>query len=95
VIGIKVEINASVRMNFAVQHLMGAARFSRRVGEIERQHQGQPFGEFWDEILHTATACVFAAVASLEAYVNETYAASPQGRGPSPPRKLQKEIRRR
>jgi hypothetical protein len=60
-------------MNLASVHLMGAERFSRRVGEIERQHQGQPFGDFWEEILHNATACVFAAVASLEAYVNETY----------------------
>jgi hypothetical protein len=31
------------RMNYAVPHLMSAAMFSRRVGEIEAKHSGQ----FW------------------------------------------------
>jgi hypothetical protein len=58
-------------MRFAVQHLLGAASFSRRVGEIEAAHAGEQFGAFFDEILHSATACVLMTVASLDALANE------------------------
>jgi hypothetical protein len=61
-------------MNFAVQHLLAAARFSRRVGEIESENKDNQFGPFWEEVLHFSTACIFSSVASLEAYANETYA---------------------
>src|SRR4051794_33549716 len=64
---------ASVRMNFAVQHMLAATRFSRRVAAVEREHAAEPFGEFWDEVLHNATGCVLTAVASLEAYANELF----------------------
>jgi hypothetical protein len=64
---------ATFRMNFAVQHMLAAARFSRQVLELEREHQGEAFGPFFDDILHHATACIFAASASLEAYANELF----------------------
>lgn len=64
---------AKTRMNYAVPHLLSAAMFSRRVGEIEAKHSGKAFGPFWDEILAHATATVFLTVAGLEAYANELF----------------------
>jgi hypothetical protein len=68
-----VSITAKIRVNLAVQHMLAAARFSREVGQLEEQHRGEQFGEFWESILHHATACVLTAVASLEAYANELF----------------------
>jgi hypothetical protein len=65
--------NATFLFNLSVQHLLGAARISRYVGEIERRHTGEQFGEFWDEILQLSSACIFASVAALEAYANELF----------------------
>jgi hypothetical protein len=67
------ETHATSSSRFAVQYLLAAAHFSRRVGEIESRHVGEPIGPFWDEILWYATACVSSAVASLEAYANELF----------------------
>jgi hypothetical protein len=39
------------RTNYAVSHLLSAATFSRRLGEMETRHSGQDFGPFWHEIL--------------------------------------------
>jgi hypothetical protein len=64
---------AFLRVNLAVQHMLAAARFSRDVGELERDHENQPFGEFWESIFHSAIACVLTTVASLEAYANELF----------------------
>jgi hypothetical protein len=61
------------RTNYAVPHLLSAAIFSRRLGEIEAEHSGQDFGPFWDEILAHASATVFLAVAGLESYANELF----------------------
>jgi hypothetical protein len=72
-IGIAGVITVATRMNFAVQHLMAAARFSRAVKAVEAAHAGEQFGDFWDEILHNSVACVFACVASLEGYANELF----------------------
>ena len=66
------------RMNFAVQHLMAAARFSRHVGRIESENVGAPFGPFFDELLAYSSACVLSSVAALEAYANEFFADAPQ-----------------
>lgn len=71
--GVTLSATARFQMRFSVQHLMAAAQFSRRVGEIECDNAGQPFGPFFDEILWHATACVFCCVASLEAYANEFF----------------------
>jgi hypothetical protein len=61
------------RTNYAVAHLLSAAIFSRRLGQIEAEHSGQDRGSFWDEILAHATATVFLAVAGLESYANELF----------------------
>jgi hypothetical protein len=68
-----VRANATSLFNLSAQHMLGAARFSRSVGEIESKHAGEQFGEFWDEILQLSSACVFASVAALEAYANELF----------------------
>jgi hypothetical protein len=72
--GLRVSAVGAVQMRYAVQHLLGAATFSRRVGEIEKAHAGETFGAFFDEILHNATACVMLTVASVESLANELFA---------------------
>jgi hypothetical protein len=64
----------TLRMNYAVPHLVSAAMFSRRVGDIETAHLGQGIGPFWEEVLAHASACIFLAVAGLESYANELFA---------------------
>ena len=64
---------ATLRVNFAVQHMLAAARFSRAVGELEAEHRSKPFAEFWESILHNAFACVLTTAGSLEAYANELF----------------------
>jgi hypothetical protein len=63
----------ALRMNYSVPHLLSAAMFSRRVGQIEMENAGKSFGPFWDDLLANATACIFLSVAGLEAYVNELF----------------------
>jgi hypothetical protein len=63
----------SLRMNLAVQNMLAAARFSRRVAELEESHRGQKFGDFWDEILHNSIASIMCCSSSLEAYANELF----------------------
>ena len=70
---IAMSIKASIRVNLAVQHMLAAASFSREVGQLEAKHAGQPFGDFWESILHNSMACVLTCVASLEAYANELF----------------------
>jgi hypothetical protein len=64
---------ARTRSNFAVVHLLSAASFSRRVGDLEKEHRGETFGAFCEEILAYASATIFATVAGLEAYANELF----------------------
>ena len=64
---------ATVRTSLSIQHLLGAARFSRQVAEIEAANAGIPFGSFFEEILWFASACVLSCVAGLEAYANELF----------------------
>jgi hypothetical protein len=71
VIGMSATIR--VRDGFTISHLQMAARFSRYVGEIERDNASQPFGPFYDEMKGFATACVMSAVAGVEAYINEVF----------------------
>lgn len=68
-----VEFVASVRMNLAVQNMLAAARFSRRVAELEKIHGSEEFGAFWDEILHNSIASIMCCTSSLEAYANELF----------------------
>ncbi|MGM5025718.1 hypothetical protein AB8B02_05790 [Tardiphaga sp. 862_B3_N4_1] len=62
------------RMNFATQHLLAASRFSKTVYDVEQANHGAQFGDFYNEILHNASACILSAGASLEAYPNEIFA---------------------
>jgi hypothetical protein len=62
-----------LREKLAVQHLLAAARFSREVGRLEKEHEGEELGGFWESIFHPAIACILTAVASLEAYANELF----------------------
>lgn len=65
--------------NYAIPHLQAAARFSRRVGEVEATNHETELGAFWDEIRHCASACVMLAVAAVESYANEDlFALKPQ-----------------
>src|SRR5438874_1233380 len=64
---------ATIRVNLAVQHMLAAARFSRKVSKLEDQYKGEEFGEFWEGIFHFAVACVLTTAASLEAYANELF----------------------
>ncbi len=66
-------ITVAVRVNLAVQHMLAAARFSREVGNLERDHKGEKFAAFWEGIFHNATACILTTVAILEAYANELF----------------------
>ena len=61
------------RTNLAIHHLFAACRFASRVALIERDNVGQPFGEFWEEILHNALAVATLTVASIESHANEMY----------------------
>lgn len=63
----------SQRTNLAVQNMLAAARFSRRVTELEDSNRSQPFGSFWEEILHNSIASVMCCSSSLEAYANELF----------------------
>lgn len=63
----------STRIELVVQHMLAAARFARKAGEVEQAHLGEDHGEFFDEISHYATAAVLFSVASLEANINEIF----------------------
>jgi hypothetical protein len=68
-----VRVTARVRSNFAVQHMLAAARFARRVGEVEKEHAGEQFGPFFDEIISYVSATILSSAAGLEAYINELF----------------------
>lgn len=72
-------LNLRQRSNFAVQHLMSAARFARLCHKIEQENEGNRLGSFYDEIISYVTAAVFASVAALEANINETFADAMDG----------------
>lgn len=61
------------RVNLSIPHLVSAAFFSRRLGDLESENTGKEFGAFWDEIFAQGSAVVFAAVAALEVYANELF----------------------
>lgn len=65
------EITLRQKSAFAVQHLMAAARFSRICGNVEKAHEGEPLGNFFDEQIACVSACVLLSVASLESNINE------------------------
>ncbi len=68
-------LNATMksRMNLSLHHMFAACRFATKIGEIECQNQSQPFGVFWEEILHYALGVAMLTVACIEGYANELY----------------------
>ncbi len=66
-------LTARTRVNFAVQHMLAAARFARRTGELEAAHAGEQFGDFFNEIMHFASATILFSAAALEANINEIF----------------------
>jgi hypothetical protein len=62
------------RSNFAVLHMIAAARFARLCYKVEDENAGAPFGPFYDEIISYVTATILSSVASLEANINEIFA---------------------
>jgi len=71
--GARVVAEGTHRANLSIHHLLAAAHFSRHVSEIEHSHAGEPFGEFFEEVLWFSSACVLSSVAGLEAYANELF----------------------
>lgn len=68
------EATARQRSNFAVQHMLAAARFARLCYKVEAENAGSPFGPFYDEIISYVTATILSSVAGLEANINEIFA---------------------
>lgn len=66
-------ITAKSRTNLALHHLLAACRFAARIGELERENIGQPFGGFWEEILQNALGVATLTVACAECYANELF----------------------
>ena len=59
--------------NFAWQHLKAATIFRDKVVELEQEHEGEPFGSFYEEIRSYCSACIMSSAAGLEALINELF----------------------
>ncbi|HEV7889127.1 MAG TPA: hypothetical protein VGP08_00740 [Pyrinomonadaceae bacterium] len=68
-----VSATAKMRSNLSARHMLAAAYFSRKAGEVEIVNIGMPFGDFYDEIAWSVTAAIFFSVAALEADANEIF----------------------
>ncbi len=68
-----VSMAVRVRTNLAIHHLFAACRFTTTIRQIERENEGRPLGDFWDEILHNALGVLALSTAALEAFANELY----------------------
>lgn len=62
------------RFNFAVQHMIAAARSAKLCYKVEDENAGAPFGPFYDEVISYVTATILSSVAGLEANINEIFA---------------------
>jgi hypothetical protein len=69
----KMLAHGRVISNFALTHFNAARHFSSKVGEIETTNNGQPLGNFFEEISIYCSSCVISAAASIEALINELY----------------------
>lgn len=70
----KLQVSVKQRYNFAVQHLLAAARFSRQCFNVETAHTNHAFGPFFDEVLSYVSGTILCSVAALEANINELFA---------------------
>lgn len=70
-------VQATVRskFNLAILQMRAAARFSRRVEELENIIPDDPskFALHWEEILQYSMASVICCASSIEAYANELF----------------------
>ncbi len=75
---VKISVSATLRtrVNLALHHLLAACRNASRIRQLELEHQGEPFGAFWEEVLHCSLSVVSLTVASIESYANEVLADS-------------------
>jgi hypothetical protein len=62
------------RMSFTLIHLRSALARLSSLRELEREHAGEAFGNFWNEIAQDASAGMMATAAFLESYVNQIFA---------------------
>jgi hypothetical protein len=75
---VQLSATLSYRVNQAIPYLLGAARYSRLVGQVEAANANSQFGEFWEEMRDHAVSCVFFADAAIESYANELFADAPK-----------------
>lgn len=61
------------RMNFGVQQFRATRYFANLVMQREREHQGEPLGPFFEEIVWLSMSTLLNAVAGLESYINEFF----------------------
>ena len=66
-------IEARVISSLSITHFLSAASFSRKVSQLEADHAGEAFGDFFEEIQSFSIAAIFSLVAALEAYANELF----------------------
>lgn len=64
----------ATRTNHSIPYLLGAARNSRLVGDVEKANVGSEFGSFWEEMRDHAVSCIFLVDAAVESYANELFA---------------------
>lgn len=64
---------AVTRFNLGVHHLFTACRATKRIAAVEAEKSGQPFGDFWETVLHDGLVVATSSVACLESYANELY----------------------
>lgn len=68
------EATVITRGQLVWQHLYAAALFSRAVGSMEAEHQGESLGSFFDDIFAHASPCIIMAAAGVEAFANQIFA---------------------
>jgi hypothetical protein len=66
-------VTASVRTSLAVHLILTAAKFTRKVKEIETAHIGKEVGEVFEDIISYALSTILSSTAALEGYVNEIF----------------------
>jgi hypothetical protein len=64
---------AECRMNLSAHHMMAAAQFARESGKIEKEHEGQPLGQFYEDITIRVVSTIIMSACSLEAFINEIF----------------------
>jgi hypothetical protein len=79
--GWKEEFSVKSRAYFSIQHIQSAALFARHAGQIEKEYDGNFSNELITEYRANVTASIFAAIAFLEATINESFADASQQYG--------------